>query len=101
MPDEQENQNEINDWRKRQAELMQREMQLREVLRKILDEKAFERLSNIRLANTELYAQIAQMLIYAYQQGQIQGKVTEEVLVKLLNRLKAGEKEPTITFKRK
>ena len=101
MPDEQENQNEINDWRKRQAELMQREMQLREVLRKILDEKAFERLSNIRLANTELYAQIAQMLIYAYQQGQIQGKVTEEVLVKLLNRLKSGEKEPTITFKRK
>ena len=82
-------------------EMMQREMQLRDALKKILDDRAFERLANIRLANKELYYQIAQMIIYAYQQGQIQGKLSEEVLLKLVGRIKSGEKETNITFKRK
>jgi len=69
-------------------EMMQREMQLRDALKKILDDRAFERLANIRLANKELYYQIAQMIIYAYQQGQIQGKLSEEVLLKLVGRIK-------------
>ncbi|HIH20253.1 TPA: hypothetical protein HA244_03215 [Candidatus Micrarchaeota archaeon] len=96
-----ESQDSQQELRKKQMEMMQREMQLRDALKKILDDRAFERLANIRLANKELYYQIAQMIIYAYQQGQIQGKLSEEVLLKLVGRIKSGEKETNITFKRK
>ena len=94
---DQEQQSEFDELRKRQLQ----ELQLMEVLKKILDAKAFERISNIRIANRNLYLQLAQLLVYAYQQGQFPGKVTEEQLIGLLQRLKSNEKESSITFKRK
>ncbi|HLD62967.1 MAG TPA: DNA-binding protein [Candidatus Norongarragalinales archaeon] len=92
---------ELQELRKKQVEQMQREAQLREILRKILDPKAFERLMNIRISNRELYMQLAQLLVYAYQQGQLPAKVSETELLSLLNRIKAGEKQTSITIKRK
>lgn len=92
---------ELQELRRKQLEEMQKEAQLREVLRKILDAKAFERMMNVRIANKELYLQLAQLLVYAYQHGQLSKRVSEEELLSLLNRIKAGEKEPTITIKRK
>ena len=86
---------------KRQMDAYQKEAQLRDILRQIHDSKAFERLMNIRLANRELYLQIAQTVVYAYQGGQIKGKMSEEVLVSLVNRMKSGEKPTSITVKRK
>lgn len=91
----------MQELRKKQVEQMQREAQLREILRKILDPKAFERLMNIRISNRELYMQLAQLLVYAYQQGQLPAKVSETELLSLLNRIKAGEKQTSITIKRK
>lgn len=93
--------NELQELRKKQIEQMQREAQLRDVLRKILDPKAFERLMNIRIANRELYFQLAQLLVYAYQQGQLRPPVSEAELLSLLNRIKAGERQGSITIKRK
>ncbi|MFH1056422.1 MAG: DNA-binding protein [Candidatus Micrarchaeota archaeon] len=93
--------NEAQEARKRQIAEMQRELQLREFLRKVLDDKAFERISNIRLADKEFYLQLAQLLAYAYQQGQVRGKLGEKELIALIGRLKSEEKEPTITIKRK
>ena len=93
--------NELQELKKKQIEAYQKESQLRDVLRQILDSKAFERLMNIRLANRELYLQIAQMVVYAYQGGQIRGKVSEEVLLNLISRIKGGESQPSITIKRK
>ena len=92
---------ELQELRKKQVEQMQREAQLREILRKILDPKAFERLMNIRISNRELYMQLAQLLVYAYQQGQLPAKVSETELLSLLNRIKAGEKQTSIKIKRK
>ena len=94
QPDQQK---ELEEIRKRQLQ----ELQLREILKKILDAGAFERLSNIRMANRTLYGQIVQMLVYAYQQGQIREKMSEKQLLDILQRLKAGERETSITFKRK
>ena len=91
----------MQELRKKQVEQMQREAQLREILRKILDPKAFERLMNIRISNRELYMQLAQLLVYAYQQGQLPAKVSETELLSLLNRIKAGEKQTSIKIKRK
>lgn len=91
----------LQELRKKQLEQIQREAQLREMLRKILDAKAFERLMNVRIANRELYLQLAQLLVYAYQQGQLPAKVSEQELLSLLNRMKSGEKPTSITVKRK
>ncbi|HLC37927.1 MAG TPA: DNA-binding protein [Candidatus Norongarragalinales archaeon] len=93
----QDQQKEIEEIRKRQLQ----ELQLREILKKILDAGAFERLSNIRMANRTLYAQLVQMLVYAYQQGQLNEKMSEKQLLDILHRLKAGERQTSITFKRK
>lgn len=96
-----DNDNKLQEARKRQVAELQKEMQLREALRQILEPDAFERLMNVRMANRELYFQIAQMLLYAAQQGKLQGKIGEQELLAILNKIKSGEKEPTITFKRK
>lgn len=94
---EPDDQKEMEELRRRQLQ----ELQLREILKKILDAGAFERLSNIRMANRTLYAQIVQMLVYAYQQGQLNEKMSEKQLLEILQRLKAGERQTSITFKRK
>ena len=91
----QDQQKEIEEIRKRQLQ----ELQLREILKKILDAGAFERLSNIRMANRTLYAQLVQMLVYAYQQGQLNEKMSEKQLLDILHRLKAGERQTSITLK--
>ncbi len=96
-----EEDNGLEDARKRQVAELQKEMQLREALRRVLDPKAFGRLMNVRLANRELYYQVAQLLLYAAQQGRLHGQVGEEELVSILGKIKSGEKETTITFKRK
>ncbi|MEM4254710.1 MAG: DNA-binding protein [Candidatus Norongarragalinales archaeon] len=91
----------LQELRKKQLEQVQREAQLRELLRKILDGKAFERMMNIRIASRELYLQLAQLLVYARQQGQLPERVSESELLSLLKRIKAGEKQTSITVKRK
>jgi len=90
--------------KKRMMELQQAqemEAQIKSLLQNALDQKAYERAMNVRLANPELYSQLVQLIAYLYRQGQIRGKVSEEQLVQLLNKLRGGGREPTITVKRK
>lgn len=88
---------EMADLRQRQLQ----ELQLREALRKILDGPAFDRMSNIRLANRNMYLQLAQYLLYAVQQGQLPPKISEGQLMAILNKVKQGERPTNITIKRK
>lgn len=96
-----ENDDRVQELRKRQLAEMQKEAQLREMLRKLLDPQAFERLMNIRISSREMYLQIAQLLIYASQQGQLRGQLNERDLISIINKIKSEEREGSITFKRK
>jgi len=79
---------------------MQEDMQKREFARKMLDDRAYERLMNIKLSNGELYDQVIGLLISLVQSQRLSGKVSEKELVALLAR--ATERhEPTIEFKHK
>ncbi|MCX6776367.1 MAG: DNA-binding protein [Candidatus Micrarchaeota archaeon] len=76
------------------------EMQKKFALKYIVDAQAYERLMNVRLANSALYDQIVSLLIYLYQNKQVKGKVTDEQLKEILAKLTA-RKESEITFKKK
>ncbi|MFH1780132.1 MAG: DNA-binding protein [Candidatus Micrarchaeota archaeon] len=76
------------------------EQKKKEVMRSLLDSIAFERLQNIRVANPSLYEKIVQTILYLYQNNQIQGKISEGMFLKLVERLNES-KETKISFRRK
>ena len=74
------------------------ERQLNEGLKRILTPEAKERLSNIRLIKPELYTRVAEFVLYLAQSGKVQGKVTEEQVKQVLQKL-SEKRETKITRK--
>ena len=87
---------EQHEARQRQLEA---EMQIDELLRKILTPEAKLRLGNVRMANKELYNGAVQLVMYLYKNGQIEDRVSEVQLKALLEKLSAGKRD--IKIKRK
>lgn len=58
---------------------------LKGVMLNLLDEKARERMNNIRVVRPEIYSNLIAYLAQLYQAGQIRGKITEEQIVAVLN----------------
>lgn len=75
---------------------LQAELQLRAILRRILEPEAFERLGRVRLADPELYAKAVQYLIALFQSGRLSGKVSDAQLKTLLMRLRQPRRETKI-----
>jgi programmed cell death protein 5 len=103
MADEDGEQRYQKDIRKRVAEAMrnaQIEQQKKDLMRQLLDPKAYERLLNIKLSNQELYEQLVGLIISLVQNNRIQGKMTEEQLKGVLEKV-TYKNEPTIEFKHK
>ncbi len=94
--------NEIKEKYSQQMEDQQRQIELENqidsALKLILSEEAKTRLYNVRLVNRELYLKTAQSLIFLYKSGKISGKLSEEEVKSLLERLSAKRE---ITIKRK
>lgn len=90
-------------YKKRMAELIksqQLEQQKKEILRKFLDDEAYERVMNIRLTNSELYDQLVNVIISLAQGNRLSSKITNEQLRSLITRL-TYKPETKIEFKRK
>lgn len=68
--------------------------------KQLLDANAYERLTNIKAANYELYLQLLDLIISLAQSNRIQGKLTEAQFVAILNKV-TYRREPTIEFKHK
>ncbi|MFA6048502.1 MAG: DNA-binding protein [Candidatus Micrarchaeia archaeon] len=86
-------------YRKKIADAQARQQadaQVRSAMRAVLDAAAYERLSNIKISNAELYAQLVQVIAYLYQNGQLKGKVGEEQLKELVSRIISKRRETTI-----
>ena len=79
---------------------MQLEQQRKEVMKQLLDTKAYERLMNIRLSSPELYAQVVNLIVSLAQTNRLQGKMSEQQLLSILDRV-TFKKETTINFKHK
>ncbi|MDO8627840.1 MAG: DNA-binding protein, partial [Candidatus Diapherotrites archaeon] len=76
------------------------ELQIDAILRQVLSPEAKSRLSNIKLVNKELYAQVLQSILYIAKSGRLAEKISDQQLKTLLEKISgAGRKE--ITIKRK
>ncbi len=79
---------------------MEQDQQIRSMLRQLLDDGAYERMMNIRVSNSELYTQLARLIVSLAQSNQIAGRITEPQLVSLLGRL-TSRPDTKIEFKHK
>ena len=70
---------------------MFQQQQLQQTLKiismQILDKKARERLANLKLVKPQLATQLEIYLAQAYQAGQLAGRVTDEQLVSILQKI--------------
>jgi programmed cell death protein 5 len=73
----------------------QEELQRQSLLQRLLEPKSRERLARLRLANPELAEKAENVILYLYQSGQLKGKVTDDQLKLLLEKL-AGKRETKI-----
>jgi len=72
------------DERQRQ---MDAEMQLDSALRTVLTDDARERLNNVKLINSELYAKASQAIIYFANNNEMKGKLSDKEVKLLLQKL--------------
>ncbi|SPC62955.1 related to Programmed cell death protein 5 [Ustilago sp. UG-2017b] len=82
----------------------QQEEMKRQMLSRILDVEARERLSRIGLVKPQKAREITDLLIRMAQSGQIRGRITEDQLIGLLDQVdqaSAAESAGKITFTRK
>ncbi|MFH7880957.1 MAG: DNA-binding protein [Candidatus Aenigmatarchaeota archaeon] len=63
------------------------EVQKNEILRKILEPKAKERLARVKLVKPQLVEQIEDYLIKMFNSGKIKKRISEEEIIKLLESL--------------
>ncbi len=87
--------------KKRNEELQKtkHEEEIKTTLRIILDETAYGRMMNIRIASPEFYMNAVEGCISVYQR--VRRKLSDGELLIILRRLKGMEKETKITFERK
>jgi programmed cell death protein 5 len=74
------------------------QQKIEQMLARVLEPTAKERLSNVRLVNNERYLKTVQAILYLAQHPQFQGKISDEQVKQILQRL--SEKRET-TIKRK
>jgi DNA-binding TFAR19-related protein (PDSD5 family) len=89
--------------RKRMTDVIknaQIEEQKKEIMRQFLDDKAYERLMNIRLSNPDLYNQLVKLVVSLAQSNRVTGKITETQLRSILEKM-SSRPEPKIEFKHK
>ena len=80
----------LEEHKKRQMEeqaLAETEARIDSAVRGLLSEEARTRLNNVRLVNKDLYLKAVQIILYLQKAGQLQGKVEEEQLKQLLDKV--------------
>ena len=100
---EEEEQNYQKKMRKKVAEAIknaQMEQQKKDIMRQFLDDKAYERLMNVRISNYELYNQLVSMVVSLAQSNRLSGKLTEAQLKSIIEKM-TFKREPTIEFRHK
>ena len=70
-----------------QAQQQQMEAALKVITSQILDRKAKERLSNLKVVKPDIAMQLEMYLAQLYQSGQLKTRITDEQLVVILRKL--------------
>ena len=86
----------LEELKKQQEEeqsMMEQEIQKQMVLKQILDIKARERLTRIKMANPQYAEQIEAVLFQLLQAGRIKGKLTEDAFKQLIRQVFGNRKK--------
>jgi len=81
----------LQELRKKQLEEQaqaEAEAKISLAVKSLLEEQARTRLNNVKLVNKELYFKAVQAILYLQRAGQLQGKLSEDALKNLLDRLR-------------
>ncbi len=70
-----------------QAQEKQMEEMLKKAMSQILDDKARERLNNLKLVKPDVAQQLEMYLVQLFQSGQIKERITDEQLVMILKKM--------------
>ncbi len=92
-------QRELEELRRQQELQRQIELQKKEILRRILEPEARERLARLKLAHPDIAEAVENQLIALAQAGKIKQKISDEVLVSILRQISARKREPRIIRK--
>lgn len=79
---------------------MEREQQIKSLMRQLLEADAYERMMNIKISNNDLYMQLANLIVQLAQSNQVSGRISDKQLISLLGRL-TYRPESKIEFKHK
>ena len=82
-----------NQQQDEQAQIQQQVEQMEEIVRQFLTKEALQRYGNIKAAHKEKALQMLVVLFQAIQKGQIQGKIEDSLLKKILEQLTPKKKE--------
>ena len=82
-----------------QIQKQQMEQTLKIISMQILEKKARERLANLKLVKPQIAMQLELYLAQAYQAGQLAGKITDEQLITILQKISGVRKDITIRRK--
>ena len=80
-----------------QSQMQQQIEQMEDIIRQVLTKEALARYGNLKTAHHEKALQLLVILFQAIQKGQIQGKVDDSTLKKILEQLTPKKKEIKIT----
>lgn len=72
------------------------ELRNRALLKSLLEQEAYDRMSNIKISSPELYSRLVSIVISLAQRGQIKKKITEEQLKLLVSQILSQRKEGSI-----
>lgn len=72
--------------------------QLKQIASQILTEEARSRLGNIRTAKPDLASAIEYQLVQLHRAGQINGKISDKELKRLLKKIQEGQDEQDIKY---
>ncbi len=72
------------------------ELRNRVLLKSLLEQEAYDRMSNIKISSPELYSRLVSIVVNLAQRGQIKKKITEEQLKLLVSQILSQRKEGSI-----
>ena len=102
MEDNEENseQEKLKSAYQKRLQQMQQDAQKRELLKKLMEPSAYERMTNVRISNPELYEKVVSSLAYVLQSGRKMERITDAQIYDLLVKM-TEKRETSIEFKKK
>ena len=98
------NEEQLKEMQRRRIEEKMRaayiEEKKREILQKYMDSAAYDRVSNVRHANQEVYDKLVEVVVQLAGSGRLTRRLSEKEVVAILSKI-SERREPNIEIRRK